>query len=131
LLRKIFYWGLVWGALDPARQSEFGVPAWRWPISGALARAPARQPICVASGGDVERAKFSRNALNGAGANANLSGDFQNALAGPQLSLDSFFQRLIDLRAAELLALFYGPPISAQMRSSGLFVAMWFGEQIN
>jgi len=48
--------------------------------------------------------------MNGAGANANLSGDFQNALAGPQLSLDSFFQRLIDLRAAELLALFYGPP---------------------
>jgi hypothetical protein len=86
----------------------------------------------AASRGGDERAIHLRfDALNGASPNAKLASDFQNALAGPQLSLDSFFQRLIDLRAAELLALFYGPPISAQMRSSGLFVAMWFDEQIN
>ena len=38
----------------------------------------------VSSGGrGVERAKFSRNTLHSAGADANLAGNFEDALAGP------------------------------------------------
>src|SRR6516162_10155769 len=46
----------------------------------------------ISSGGrGVERAKFSRNTLHSAGADANLAGNFEDALPGPQLTLDSFF----------------------------------------
>jgi hypothetical protein len=49
----------------------------------------------------VERAfasHFSGNALHRAAADAALSSNLQNALAGPQLTLDSLFQGPIDPR---------------------------------
>src|SRR6516165_8277725 len=56
-------------------------------VSGAFPQYPRRAVafIDVASRGHgvVERAKFSRNALHGAGADSALSGNLNNALAGP------------------------------------------------
>src|SRR5262245_38876265 len=46
----------------------------------------------ISSGGrGVERAKFLRNTLDSAGADANLAGNFEDALLGPHLTLASFF----------------------------------------
>src|SRR5262249_58285137 len=71
----------------------------------------------ISSGGrGVERAKFSRNTLHSAGADANLRGNFEDALPGPQLTLDSFFQCWADLWPPELFALLYGP-LEARMDS--------------
>ena len=55
----------------------------------------------------VERAAahFSGNALNCAAADADILGDRQHALTGPQLALDLLFKRGINLRSPELLAL--------------------------
>jgi hypothetical protein len=52
---------------------------------------------------------LTRDPLHRAGADAALSSNLQHALAGPQLSLDSFFNGRVDPRPAKLLALFYGP----------------------
>jgi len=46
----------------------------RWVIYG---------PSISSGGRGVERAKFSRNTLHSAGADANLAGNFEDALAGP------------------------------------------------
>ena len=65
----------------------------------------------ISSGGrGVERAEhLVLNALHGAGADAQLTGNFQDALAGQQLALDSFFQCWADLWPPELFALLYCP----------------------
>jgi hypothetical protein len=55
----------------------------------------------------VERAAHpshvTRNSLHCAGADAEIFGSRQHALAGPQLALDSLFQRSINLRTPEPL----------------------------
>jgi hypothetical protein len=40
-------------------------------------------PLISSGGRGVERAKFSRNTLHSAGADTKLTGNFQDALAGP------------------------------------------------
>jgi hypothetical protein len=50
------------------------------------------------------------DALNGATADATLAGNLQHAFAGAQLSLDALFERGIDPRPTELLALCHSPP---------------------
>src|SRR5215469_11133003 len=83
----------------------------------------------ISSGGcGVERAgHLVLNALDGAGANANLAGNFEDALPGPQLSLDSFFQCWIDLWPPELFALLYGP-LKASIDSLPDHAALEFGK---
>src|SRR6516164_530149 len=81
----------------------------------ACGRAPAASRlgrfgfICAPSasrGHAVERAfHLLLNALNGAAADAALAGNLQHAFAGAQLSLDALFERGIDPRPTELLAL--------------------------
>src|SRR5262245_54922723 len=67
----------------------------------------------IASGGGayaVERAlapQFPGNALHRAAANPTFLGYFENALAGPQVILDSLFDGGINPRPAELLALLH------------------------
>jgi hypothetical protein len=62
--------------------------------SEITARSCGRVKPPISDGGpEVERAKFSRNTLHSAGADTNLAGNFEDALPGPQLTLDSFFQR--------------------------------------
>ena len=47
--------------------------------------------------------------MNGAGPDAKLFSHFEDALAGPQLILDSYFQRQGDLWPTKLFTLLYGP----------------------
>jgi hypothetical protein len=82
----------------------------------------------ISSGGrGVERAKFPRNTLHSAGADANLAGNFEDALPRPQLILDSFFQGLGDLRPPELLTQFDGP-LKAGIDSLPDHAALEFGK---
>jgi hypothetical protein len=82
----------------------------------------------ISSGGrGVERAKFSRNTLHSAGADANLAGNFEDALPGQQLALDSFFQCWADLWPPELFALLYGP-LEARMDSLADHAALKLGK---
>src|SRR5438477_5143093 len=68
--------------------------------------------ICAPStsrGHDGERAfHLLLNALNGANADANLAGNFDDAVAGPQLILDALFNLLAYARATQRLAGFHG-----------------------
>src|SRR5262249_51696135 len=85
--------------------------------------------LSISSGGrGVERAKFSRNTLHSAGADANLAGNFEDALPGPQLTLDSFFQCWADLWPPELFALLYGP-LEAHMDSLADHAALKLGKR--
>ena len=59
------------GGLSPI---SFTFRSCRWVIYG---------PSISSGGCGVERAKFSRNTLDSAGADANLPGHFENALPGP------------------------------------------------
>src|SRR5262245_28944265 len=82
----------------------------------------------ISSGGrGVERAKFSRNTLHSAGADANLAGNFEDALPGPQLTLDSFFQGWADPWPPELFVLLYGP-LEARMDSLADHAALKLGK---
>src|SRR5215468_6402867 len=83
----------------------------------------------ISSGGrGVERAgHLVLNPLDVAGADANLAGNFEDTLPGPQLSLDSFFQGLGDLRPPELLTQFYGP-LKASVDSLPDHAALEFGK---
>ena len=55
------------------------------------------------------RPHLPRNALHCAGANTTFASHLENALAGPQMTLDSLFEGWSNLRAPELLTLLHGP----------------------
>src|SRR6516165_10790974 len=95
------------------------MPGCSWLIYG---------PSISSGGRGVERAfHFLPDALDGAGANANLAGNFEDALPGPQLTLDSFFQGCADLWPPKLLALLHGP-LKAGMDSLADHAALEFGK---
>jgi hypothetical protein len=60
--------------------------------------------------GDHERARhFPGDALDRAGADAEFTGDFQDAVAGPQSVLYALFNLIVDAWTAKRLAGRYGP----------------------
>jgi hypothetical protein len=65
--------------------------------------------ICAASRRGGERAcHFLVDALHGAGADADLAGNFEDAFPGAQLSLDALFNGGADPRPTKRLARLYG-----------------------
>jgi len=64
--------------------------------------------VSASRGHGVERAPHLRfDALNGAGPDAALTSDFENAGASPEVTLDSFFEGRGNSRPSELFALLY------------------------
>jgi len=82
-------------------------PEGRWPRSLIIAAVSLSD---ASLRGGVERAAhLPRDAMHGAGAYADFTGDFEDAIAGQQMLPDALFKFLADARPTQRLTGFHGP----------------------